>query len=137
MERSFNAGTIYNDFLGTAAADGYMHLQSDLEKLGVPISANESLAGIRLSLAEIMRPHRSNPQIKPYVTAYFESRETPGVYRPIRLGFTTLEDFVRIFKRFEVSLSLGGGMTDKTFPEYDSDRHSCHDIDPAELDELE
>ena len=139
MERPFNAVTQYGDFRGTAAADGYMsyfNVQTDLQKLGVEIGENESLAGISLSLGEIMRPHKYHAPITPYVTVFLESQEKPGLYRPIRLNFVTLEDFVRIFKRFEVRISPGGVMDNKTYPDYDPDIHPFYDIDSAKLDEL-
>lgn len=144
MERSFDATTQYRDLRGTAKADGYMggiSVQSDLKKLGVPIEDNESLVGITLSLGEIMRPHKVQLPIKPYVYAFFEkgseTHDTDTVpLRVVRLEFETVEDFLRIFKRFEVSLSLFGKMTGRTYTRSNSDEEG-YTISPNDLDSLE
>ena len=135
MEHSFDASTQYSDFHGTAKADGYMsasNVESDLKELGVPIGDNESLVGLSLSFAEIMRPHKIhvNMGIKPYVYAFFEQNgETqntdPVPLRKVRLEFETVEHFLRIFKRFEVRLSLYGEMNGRTYIETNLDEEYC------------
>lgn len=141
MERSFDAVSHYQDLKGTAGADGYMFLQDDLKKLGVPIGENEFLVGIKLSLGEIMRPHKVHLPIKPYVYAFFEvdnelsdSDAVPS--RAVRLEFETVEDFLRIFKRFEVSLSPSGRMAGRCVPIEDPDKDECYSISPDDLDSL-
>ena len=144
MEHSFDAITRYRDLKGTAEADGYMggiNVQSDLKKLGVPVGDDESLVGITLSFGEIMRPHKIQSPIKPYVYAFFEKgSEThdtdPVPLRVVRLEFETIEDFLRIFKRFEVSLSLFGKMTDRIYTRTNSDEEG-YTISPDDLDSLE
>ena len=143
-EYSFDASTQNNDFCGTVSADGFrsaFNVESDLKKLGVPIADDESLVGLKLSFPEIGRPRESYAPIKPYVYAFFEQNGArpegdPVPLRKVRiLGFETVEHFVRILKRLDVSLSLFGGLTGRTYIQTNQD-DECYEISPDSLDTL-
>ncbi len=116
METIFEAGSQYNDYKGTAAADGHQSPElHDVGKIGLQIKDGEYVKGIRIGFGEIS-PHVAVTLYAFFLIATVEQyKETPPVFREECIKFEgNLEDFFRLFKRFDVTLSIKGALEGKT-----------------------
>lgn len=122
-QRPFKASVQYNDLTGTVAAD-----RSDQHSLLAYLQqhklilADEHLVGVEMLSGEV---HAKTQEKPVHVTALVTSLEgfdtvkaavesgVPLEVRQINLEMT-LAEFFGLFKRFEVSLSNGGLLTNRT-----------------------
>jgi hypothetical protein len=128
----FKAGTQYGDWKGSSAADCYQGsagVEEYLEKKGL-MKAGETCVAVEFGVGE----NQVGRKMKVYASAYlvhgqgveaiqreFDATPDPIPVRQVSFDMTH-DDFVSVFKRFEVVLTLSGlRMEDREFRIVESD----------------
>ena len=111
-ENRFQAGTKYNDFLGSAAADvSDTHTLAKFLREAGTMTDQEHIIGVRFSVGENFEGRANEPRIQAFVT---DRNLADGAHLDEMLVFRTVNvdvgatEFIGFFKRFEIVITRNG-----------------------------